>query len=323
MRRRSFVATIAATGATLAARPGAFARSDPRERTDVSIDVAAVGSAHGTNYADRSGMRPEGDSVDKVMSSDGTAIAYERSGEGPAVVLVDGAFTHRANGPSRPLAALLAESFTVFAYDRRGRGDSGDTAPYAVEREVDDLAALVDEAGGSAFVFGLSSGAALALEAAARGLTITKLALYDPAIAVGDPDPRAAEAAVARLTELAAGGRRGDAVEFYLSRVMGMPSEAVAPMRNAPVWPALEAVAHTLAYDAVLISDGSLLTKRAATVAVPTLVVDGENSPAPLRDAAQAVADALPNARRRTLEGQTHDVALEVLAPVLEQFFAS
>jgi pimeloyl-ACP methyl ester carboxylesterase len=260
--------------------------------------------------------------VDKVTSTDGTAIAFERSGEGPAVVLVDGAFCYRANGPSRPLAALLAPRYTVVAYDRRGRGDSGDTAPYAVDREVDDLAALVDAAGGSAFVFGISSGAALALEAAARGVAITKLALYDPAIAVGNPDPRVAEATRARLTELAAGRRRGDAVELYLTQVMGMPAEAVTPMRDSPVWPALEAVAHTLAYDAELITDRSLLTERAATVAGPTLVVAGEHSPAPLRDAARAVAARLPNARRETLGGQTHDVALEVLAPVLEQFFA-
>jgi pimeloyl-ACP methyl ester carboxylesterase len=260
--------------------------------------------------------------VDTVRSSDGTAIAFERSGTGPAVILVDGAFCYRANGPSRPLAGMLAPRQTVYIYDRRGRGDSGDTAPYAVEREVDDLAALVDKAGGAAAVFGISSGAALALEAAARGLAVRKLALYDPAIAVGNPDPQVAEETVTRLTELAASGRRDEAVECYLSRVMGMPAEAVAPMRTAPVWPALEAVAHTLAYNSMLISDGSLLTERTVTVAVPTLVVDGENSPAPLRAAAQAVAETVPDARRQTLEGQAHDVGLDVLAPVLDRFFA-
>jgi pimeloyl-ACP methyl ester carboxylesterase len=152
--------------------------------------------------------------------------------------LVDGAFCYRANGPSRPLAALLAPHYAVVAYDRRGRGDSGDsgdTAPYAVDREVDDLAALVDAAGGSAFVFGISSGAALALAAATRGVAITKLALYDPAIAVGNPDRRVAAATRARLTELAAGRRRGDAGELYLTQVMGMPTEAVTPMRDSPV----------------------------------------------------------------------------------------
>ena len=312
---------MAAAGGSLAARPAAFALAEPGAPTKTLERTGAEVAAR-TGGAPGSRARSEGDSVDTVTSSDGTAIAFEKTGTGPAVVLVDGAFCHRANGPSRPLAALLAPRFTVFAYDRRGRGDSGDTPPYAVEREVDDLAAIIDRAGGTSSVCGISSGGALALEAAARGLPIAKLAVYDPAIAVDVADPGAAEAAAARLAELAASGRRDEAVEFFLTGIMGMPAEAVAPMRAAPVWPALEAVAHTLAYDFALVSDGSLLTDRAASVAAPTLAVDGEQSPPPLRRAADAVAATVPGAQRRTLAGQGHDVPVEVLAPALAAFFA-
>jgi pimeloyl-ACP methyl ester carboxylesterase len=259
----------------------------------------------------------------KVISKDGTAIAFGRSGEGQPIILVDGAFCSRAFGPMGPLAGLLAPHFTVFTYDRRGRNDSSDTAPYAVEREIEDLDALIKEAGGSAFVFGLSSGGGLALKAAASGLSIKKLALYEPPfVAVDDSDPRPPEDAATQLTKLTSSGHRGDAVEFFMTKVIGTPIEAVTPMRQAPIWPALEAVAHTLAYDVTLMGDYSLPTERVASVTIPTLVIDGENSPAPLRRAVQAVSDALPNAQRSTLEGQTHDVSPEVLAPVLEEFFA-
>lgn len=259
----------------------------------------------------------------KVTSKDGTPIAFDRSGEGAAIILVGGAFQHRLIDPrTAQLAALLAPHFTVFHYDRRGRGDSGDTAPYAVEREVEDLEALIKEAGGSAFVYGMSSGAALALEAAARGLAITKLALYEPPFMVDDSRPRPPNLAT-QYTELTSSGRHGDAVELFMTKAVGMPVEAVAQMRNTPMWPALEAVAHTLAYDATIMGDGSLPTERAASVTVPTLVMDGGASPAWMRTAVQALTDALPNAQRRSLEGQTHDVAPEALAPVLEEFFAS
>ena len=262
-------------------------------------------------------------SMGTVRSNDGTTIAFDRSGEGPPVILVGGAFQHRAIDPrTARLAELLASRYTVYHYDRRGRGDSGDTPPYAVAREVDDLDALIGEAGGSASVFGMSSGAALALEAAAHGLTIAKLALYEPPYMVSDRGPRPPADHAAQLAELVAAGRRGDAVAFFMTQLIGLPAEAVASIRNAPMWPGLEAVAHTLVYDAAVMGDYSLPTERLASVTAPTLVIDGEESDERLRRAVQAVADILPHAQRRTLAGQTHDYAAEALAPVLEEFFA-
>lgn len=260
----------------------------------------------------------------KVTSKDGTAIAFDQSGTGPAVILVGGAFQHRAIDPGTArLAAMLAQHFTVFHYDRRGRGDSSDMQPYAVEREVEDLDALIKHAGGSASVFGMSSGGVLALEAAARGLAIKKLALYEPPFHSGDEASRRAWEGYSRqLKALLAEGRRGDAAALAMT-TWGAPPEAVAGMRQAPIWSMFESVAPTLAYDNAIMGDGSVPAARLASITVPTLVIDGGASPMPMQNAAQATAEALPNARRRTLEGQTHDVAPEVLAPVLEKFFGS
>ena len=264
--------------------------------------------------------------MNRIISKDGTAIAFDQSGEGPTVILVGGALSDRSG--SAPLVELLAPHFTVFSYDRRGRGDSEDTAPYAVEREVEDIEALINEAGGAAFVYGKSSGAVLTLEATSKLPTkIKKLALYEPPFIVDDSRPLPPKDYVKQLNELTAAGRRGDAVEFFMTEVVGMPAEAVAPMRNAPIWPALEAVAHTLAYDGAVLGDTMagkpLPAQRWASATVPTLVMDGGASPVWIRHAAQALADVLPNAQHRTLEGQTHDVAPEALAPVLKEFFAS
>jgi pimeloyl-ACP methyl ester carboxylesterase len=261
--------------------------------------------------------------MNQVLSKDGTVIAFDRSGQGPAVVLVGGAFQYRAiDPPTAHLAALLAEQFTVFHYDRRGRGESSDTQPYAVEREMEDLEALIQEAGGSACVFGMSSGGVLALDAAARGLAITKLALYEPPFNSGDEQSRrAAESYTRELTALLSEGRRGDAAALAMT-TWGAPAEAVAGMRQTPIWPLFEAVAPTLAYDDALMGDGAVPAQRLASIAVPTLVMAGGASPAFMQEAAQAVARALSNARLRTLAGQTHDVDPEVLAPVLVEFFA-
>lgn len=256
-----------------------------------------------------------------AVSRDGTSIAFERSGGGPPLILVDGAMCYRASGPMPALADALAPRFTVYTYDRRGRGESGDTAPYAVAREVDDLGSLIAEAGGSACVYGISSGAALALEAAASGLAITKLALYEPPFTAEGDHPPARTAYTERLEELLAADRRGDAVELFMTTV-GMPAEAISGMRNSPAWSLFEAIAPTLAYDNAILGEGPVPRERAATVTVPTLVASGAESPPDLRGAAKAVADALPNARHLTLEGQTHDVAPEALAPVLADFLS-
>jgi pimeloyl-ACP methyl ester carboxylesterase len=261
--------------------------------------------------------------MEKVSSRDGTTIAFDRYGTGPAVILVGGAFQHRAiDPPTRQLAELLAPSFTVFHYDRRGRGDSGDTLPYAVEREVEDLGALIDGAGGRAHVFGMSSGGALVLDAAASTLPVTKLALYEPPFNLEESRRSAMKAYSRQLTTLLAEGRRGDAAALAMT-TFGAPPEAVEGMRQAPVWAMFESVAPTLAYDAALMGDYSVPTERASSVTAPAMILDGGASPQWLRAVADALADAIPGAQRRTLEGQTHDVSPEVLAPVLQAFFVA
>lgn len=261
-----------------------------------------------------------------VTSKDGTTIGYTRSGEGPALIIVGGAFQHRGIVPPEGEAsAPTASRFTTYVYDRRGRGESGDTPPYAVEREVEDIAALIAAAGGSAFVFGGSSGATLALEAARSGLAITKLALYEPPLIVDASRAPLPRDYVSHLNELIAEGRRGDAVEYFMTAAIGMPVEAVAPMRHRPMWPGLEAVAHTLPYDGAIMGDtmfGDPSTlRRYASVTTPTLVMDGGNSPEFMHNGAQALVDVLPHAQRRTLAGQDHGVAERVLMPILEEFF--
>ena len=259
----------------------------------------------------------------RVISRDGTAIAYDQTGAGPAVIMVGGAFSFRAYAGNVRLAGLLARRFSVINYDRRGRGDSGDTAPYSVAREVEDLAALIEAAGGSAFVYGMSSGAALALEAAASGLNIIGLALYEPPYMVGEGGHRPPPDHQAQLKRLIAGDRRGDAVTYFMREVMGIPGIIVMAMRLLPFWSKLKTVAHTLPYDSAVMGDFSLPAARLASIAVPTLIVGGGKSPAVLRRAVHAVAEAVPQARHRVLEGQSHNVSMTALAPVLEEFFSA
>jgi len=254
-----------------------------------------------------------------VISKDGTTIAFDKMGQGPPLILVVGAFNDRSTGI--PLAQHLEQQFTVFNYDRRGRGDSGDIAPYVIEREIEDIQALIDEAGGSAHVFGYSSGAALALKAAAHGLAISKMALYELPLLVDGVQPRQSADHPENLAELIKAGRRGDAVEYYQMKVIGIPEDIVAQLRQAPFRPALEAMAHTLVYEATILGDMSLPRELAAAVTVPTLAIAGGASFPFMRETAQVLANILPAGRAWTLEGQTHDIVPAVLAPVLEQFF--
>jgi pimeloyl-ACP methyl ester carboxylesterase len=256
--------------------------------------------------------------MEDVTSKDGTRIAYDRSGEGPPVILVSGGSVDRFS--NAPVGELLAGRFTVFNYDRRGRGPSGDTPPYAVQREVEDLEAVIGAAGGSAFVYGTSSGAALALEAAAAGLAITKLALWEPPY-IMDPAMRPPSDTAGTFERLVSEDRRGDAVEFFMATVVGMPAEFVAQARSQPWWSATEALAHTLAYDATVMGDYSVPVDRAELINAPTLVIVGGASFPIMQETAQALAKALPNAEIRTLEGQSHDVAPEVITPALKEFF--
>jgi pimeloyl-ACP methyl ester carboxylesterase len=254
--------------------------------------------------------------MEKTRSSDGTTIAFDRRGAGPPVVLVSGASTTR--GVHSQLADLLATDSTVFNYDRRGRGDSGDTPPYAVEREIEDLGAVIAEAGGTAAVFGNSSGAVLALRAAVAELPITKLALWEPPFMVDPDGPRRQREYVEQLTGFLDAGRRGDAMALFM-RTVGLPEEMIAGMRTAPMWAGMEAVAHTLAYDAEVMGD-STVPEAVSSVTAATLVLDGSETGAWAANSSRAITAALPDARHQTLQGQTHAVAWEVLAPVLKRF---
>ena len=262
-----------------------------------------------------------GGNAARITSADGTPIAFEREGDGPPLILIAGAFCSRST--TAPLAAALQQRFMTLNCDRRGRGDSGDTQPYSVEREIEDLGALITEAGGAAAVFGHSSGATLALRAAAHCLPITKLALYEPPFIVDDSRPPLRADFADRLAALIAAGRRGDAVELYQSEGIAMPDDLVAQLRHAPFRPGMEAIAHTLVYDAMIIGDLTLPTDLAASIRTPTLVLTGENSPPMLRNAARALADVLPNGELRTLAGQTHDISPDASAPVLTKFLSS
>src|SRR5215468_1305572 len=243
-----------------------------------------------------------------VTSADGTTIAFTRAGQGPPLILVDGALCSRSFGPMPKLAAQLAPHFTVYTYDRRGRGASGDTPPYAPDREVDDLEALAAEAsdhhGGPVFLHGTSSGAALALEAAKRIPAIAKLAVYEPPFIVDGSRSPIPGGFPAELSRLVASGRRGDAVKMFM-RFVGTPAIFTAVMPLTPVWPKLKAVAPTLPYDIEIMQDHQrgtpLEDAEWALVKVPVLVAAGGKSPAWMANATRALAGTLPDARYRTL----------------------
>jgi pimeloyl-ACP methyl ester carboxylesterase len=270
--------------------------------------------------------REEREFMDMVTSRDGTQIAFDRLGEGPPVILVCGAMCDRAL--MHPTAEELAKHFTVFNYDRRGRGDSGDTAPYAVEREVEDIGALIVEAGGAASVYGHSSGAVLVLHAAAHALPIVKIVLHDPPYT---PEGDEAARRVSReygenLEAMLSEDRRGDAVELFM-RMVGMPQEMVEGMRHSPRWADLEAVAPTLAYDSKIMGDigrdGTIPVDQASRVTVPALVLTGGADYPWMIDVGRRLADVMPKGQHCVLEGQEHAVPPEVLVPVLAEFYAS
>jgi pimeloyl-ACP methyl ester carboxylesterase len=267
--------------------------------------------------------------METVTSRDGTPIAFERLGDGPPVIAICGAICGAMCDRvlMRPTAEELAKHFTVFNYDRRGRGDSGDTSPYAIGREIEDLDALITEAGGNAYVYGHSSGAGLALHAAAAGLTVSRLVLHDPPYTPdGDEEARQSareygEELKARLSE----GRRGDAVELFFAAV-GMPREMVDEMRQIPRWAELEEIAPTLANDSEVMGDvgrdGTIPVNRAGAVTVPALVLTGGADHPWMTDVGRRLAEVLPQGRHRVLEGQEHGVPPEVLVPVLRGFLA-
>lgn len=262
-----------------------------------------------------------------TTSADGTTIAYEVSGQGPSLVLVDGAMCQRAMGPSRGLAAQLSDRFTVYAYDRRGRGESGTgSSPWSVDRELEDLTAVLAVAGPGAHVFGSSSGAALALEAARRGADIGRLVAYEAPFILDDTHPANDPRLPEQVQDMVDGGRRGQAVKTFL-RVVGMPGPMVALMPLLPPWKRMTGVAHTLPYDLSLVvprQQGQPLPAGAYDgVNVPTLVIAGGKSPAYMQNAQAAIVAGIAGARLMTLPGQTHMIKPKAVSPVVKEFLAA
>ncbi|HET6295057.1 MAG TPA: alpha/beta hydrolase [Kribbella sp.] len=258
--------------------------------------------------------------MEKVTSADGTAIAYDRLGAGPALVLVCGGSVDRMS--NAPLASLLAEDFTVYNYDRRGRGDSGDGEVYAIEREFEDLDAIIAAAGGSAHLYGTSSGAALALLATAAGRPVNRLALWEPPYIIEGTRERPPADTASIYRAFVAEGRRDKAAEYFMAEVVGLPAEFVAMAKESPWWPAQEAIAHTLAYDATVMGDYSVPTEAIARITVPTRVLTGGAAEVWMCAGNKTVADQLTDGSQQILPDQQHNVDPAVLAPALKEFFA-
>jgi pimeloyl-ACP methyl ester carboxylesterase len=263
--------------------------------------------------------RPERGGMARVVSRDGTQIGLTKVGNGPALVIVSGALSHRALNRDTLLLRKLMEQYSVYTYDRRGRGESSDTKPYAVDREMEDIEALIDHAGGKAYLYGVSSGAALALQAAARlgAAKVTKLAVYEPPY--GQP-PRDFTMQKDSVKVLVSKGQPGDAATFFLSAI-GTPPKVLEGMKSSPDWEAMRRIDFTLAYDYDVLGDGKVPEDIVKAIRVPTLVMAGEKSMPFMHATATRLANLIPNAQRATLTGQTHQVAAEAVAPVLIEFF--
>jgi len=279
--------------------------------------------AHGQVPAEAQKM-DKGKTMQLVTSQDGTRIAYDKAGKGPALILVNGALSTRSSNSE--LVQLLAPHFTAYSYDRRGRGDSGDTKPYSVEREIEDIAALIDAAGGSAYVYGKSSGACLALRATSSlGDKIKKLAIYEAPYSEAEGAAKKWREFRSNFDELLAADRRADALTLFM-KFTGAPDEAISEMKASPAWPGMEAMVPTLAYDnAVVGDDRSVPVEVAAKVKAITLVMDGGASLKTMpfmRTTADKLAKVIPGAQRSTLEGQAHDVSPKALVPILLKFFS-
>ena len=264
-------------------------------------------------------LRTMADVMETFESSDGTVIAYERSGDGPSVVLVGGALSDRSS--ARDLARLLAPTCTVYSYDRRGRGSSGDSPPYVVDLEVEDLEALIIHVAGTASVFGVGTGGSLVLRAATEGVALDRIAVYEPPYIVDDSRPHPSADLPARVRGMIAGGRAGDAVERYLVEEAAVSPSMVARMQAGPEWATMEALAPTIAHDIAIIGDGAL-PSGLASIDVPTLVLDGSTSAMWLRHAARATAAAIPGAEYLTLDGPGFGFPAVAAAPVLAAFLS-
>lgn len=265
--------------------------------------------------------------IQRVRSADGTEITYRRSGEGPSIVFVDGAFCTMAMGPGKTIAPALADRYTTFVYDRRGRGQSGDASSYEVGREVDDLAAMIEVAGGMAYVFGHSSGAVLTLEAARAGLPIAALALYEPPFVLDDSRPPAPEDLPERLARLASAGRGRAVMRTFMDQAVHTPKVVSAAMSIMPGAGRLSKIAHTVAYDATIMSSyqrGTALPDAIfSSLMMPTLVMVGAKSPQWIQTSCEALAASVPQAQLSRLTGQRHMVKAVATAPAIDGFFAA
>ncbi|HEY9013188.1 MAG TPA: alpha/beta hydrolase [Devosia sp.] len=260
-----------------------------------------------------------------VTSKDGTRIAYDSVGSGPAVLLVDGALCYRGSGPALPLADELKDQFTVYTYDRRGRGESGDTQPYAVEREIEDLQAVIAAAGGSVMLYGIFSGGALALETANRTAAVSKVFVYEIPF-ITDTSRKLAPGYVERMNELVRAGNRGGALKHFMRTGVGVPAFAVFMMQFMPMWKRLKEIAPTLVYDTALTApmqaSRTIAPGTWANLTQPVMAVGGTKSDTWMRNAQKSIADALPNARHGELEGENHMVKPTSIAPMIKEFFA-
>ena len=258
--------------------------------------------------------------METTKSADGTVIAYDRTGDGPPLIVAVGAFCDRRSFV--PPEGLTGR-FTVYTYDRRGRGDSGDTQPYSADREVEDLAAVASAAvsgsGSPVFAFGHSSGGALVLRAAAQGVPLTAVASYEaPYVIPGSRE--VAQDPADRIREMVAAGRRGDAVRYWMTSVVRAPAAVVTMMEGSPAWPGLEALTHTLPYDIALTGDQGVPASLSA-IAVPVLVLGGGTSPDWFQRSVAEQAAATPGAQLTMLDGYDHDAPPEVITPILIDFF--
>lgn len=260
-----------------------------------------------------------------TTSRDGTKLAWSRTGEGEPLILVDGAFCHRKFGANEKLPEHLSGKFTVYSYDRRGRGESGNTLPYSPQKEYEDLQSIIDITGGSAYVYGISSGAALALEAANQGLHIRKLALYEAPYITDSSRPPLPADYLETLSRFVEQGEPGKAVKYFMRTGIGLPSFVVWMMQLMPVWKQLKQMAHTVPYDTEILGDtgsGKPLDKeRWSAVTMPTLVISGSKSEKWAQHSMQHLATVLPYATHHTLKGQSHIVDPKILAQELIKFF--
>jgi pimeloyl-ACP methyl ester carboxylesterase len=296
-----------------------------RTTTHIPIPIILLFIAAGCNNDQKQGnmetrVKDEITITDTAISKDGTAIVYEKIGKGPGIILVNGALAHRKLYGEKELAAMLAKDLTVIFYDRRGRGESADIKPYTVEKEIEDIAALIDKAGASVYLYGSSGGAALALLAAEKlgPEKVTKLALYEPPY--GSDTKQAFASEKNKVNELVGDGKPTDAVTFYLGK-RGIPPDKIEAMKRSPEWDGLVHTGHTLVYDFQVLGDGTVPVNIARNITIPTLVMDGEKSFDFMHATADTVGKIIPGAVRKTIKDQTHDLSPKAVAPVLLEFF--